>query len=103
MTQPTFAIAVTFEIKHDCVEMFRHRVLRQAQDSVEKEPGCVQFDVLQDELNDSVFHLYETYVNAEAFVQHKQTSHFADFDGTVAPWIATKQVRRLIMLQENKK
>ncbi len=101
MKNPTFAIAVTFEIKPPFIEAFRIRVLQQAHDSVTKEAGCLQFDVLVDESSQATFFLYETYVDAEAFVAHKETSHFKDFDSTVADWIASKQVRRLLLLEPN--
>ena len=45
MQTPTFAIAVTFEIKPECVELFRRRIQQQAKDSITQEPGCCQFDV----------------------------------------------------------
>lgn len=100
MTQPTFAIAVTFHIKPDCVDRFRTRVLQQARDSVELEPGCCQFDVLSDESDPGTIFLYETYVDTEAFADHKQTAHFLDFNEQVTPWVASKEVRRLNMLEK---
>ncbi len=102
MAQPTFAIVVVFEIKPEFADEFRVRILQQAHDSVANEPGCCQFDVLQDESNPTTIFLYETYVDAQAFETHKQTPHFADYDRTVANWVASKQVRRLAMLQENR-
>ncbi len=102
MTQPTFAIAVVFEIKPEFADEFRVRILQQARDSITNEPGCCQFDVLQDESNPTSFFLYETYIDVQAFETHKQTLHFADYDRTVASWVASKQVRRLTMLQENR-
>ena len=101
MQTPTFAIAVTFEIKPECVELFRRRIQQQAKDSITQEPGCCQFDVLIDEADPNIVFLYESYVDAQAFDYHKQTPHFADYDRTVGPWIVTKQVRRLLMLQAN--
>jgi (4S)-4-hydroxy-5-phosphonooxypentane-2,3-dione isomerase len=102
MTQPKFAIAVTFEIKPEFVEAFRVRILKQARDSIEKEPDCVQFDVLVDEADPSVFYLYETYADAAAFETHKQTKHFADYDRTVCDWVQSKSIRRLKMLEGNR-
>jgi quinol monooxygenase YgiN len=102
MAQPTFAIAVTFEIKPEHADDFRKRVLQQARDSVAKEPGCCQFDVLQDESSPTTFFLYETYVNAQAFEAHRQTPHFADFGSTVGPWVASKQLLRLNVLEGNR-
>ena len=98
MKQPTFAIAVTFEIKPEFVDSFRPRILQQARDSVTLEPGCCQFDVLVDENDPNIFFLYETYVDAQAFEVHKQTSHFADYDRTVANWVAAKRVQRLSLI-----
>jgi (4S)-4-hydroxy-5-phosphonooxypentane-2,3-dione isomerase len=101
MPKPHFAIAVTFNIKSEFIEQFRARVIQQARDSVSKEPGCNQFDVLQDETDPVTIHLYETYRDPEAFDDHKKTDHFRDFDHTVAGWIASKHVRRLTMLDAN--
>ncbi len=95
MKNPTFAVAVTFEIKPEFIEAFRRRILQQAKDSLAKEPGCCQFDVLTDESNPAVFFLYETYVDAAAFQSHRETPHFADYDRTVIDWIQSKTVRRL--------
>jgi len=95
MKNPTFAIAVTFEIKPEFVAPFRVRILTQADDSKKNEFGCCQFDVLIDESSPTTFFLYETYVDAAAFETHKQTPHFVDYDQSVANWVASKQVRRL--------
>lgn len=103
MTHATFAIAVTFEIKPEHVDSFRRRVIQQAQDSVQKEPGCLQFDVLVDETNAGIIVLYETYIDASAFEDHRKTAHFADFNQTVAPWVENKQVRRLMLVDGNSK
>ncbi len=99
MRKPTFAIAVTFEIHDQHVEAFRKRIVQQANDSLAREPGCCQFDVLVDESQRNVIFLYETYLDAQAFEEHKRTAHFADYDRTVAPWIISKHVRRLNHIQ----
>ncbi len=99
MFKPTFAIAVNFVIKPDHVELFRKRVLQQAADSLSKEPGCYQFDVLVDVANPSHFFLYETYADAAAFQVHCETPHFSDFGKTVADWVESKTVNRLNILE----
>jgi quinol monooxygenase YgiN len=96
---PTFAVAVTFQIKPEFADRFRQRILQQAHDSMNKEPGCCQFSVTVDESNPATFFLYEAYVDGEAFVAHRQTPHFSDYDRTVAGWIESKQVRRLSVLK----
>lgn len=98
-TTPTFAIVVTFRIQSDFASSFKERVLQQARNSVQREPGCCQFDVLVDEVDPNTFVLYETYVDAAAFDDHKRTPHFLDFDQQVTPWVASKEVRRLQLLE----
>jgi quinol monooxygenase YgiN len=102
MNHPTFAIVVTFQIKPEYAEPFLARVQQQASDSLRLEEGCHQFDVLIDETNPEIVVLYETYTDANAFDVHRATSHFADFNEVVTPWIASKGVRRLKLLEEMK-
>ncbi|TWT93576.1 putative quinol monooxygenase [Neorhodopirellula pilleata] len=99
MIQPTFAVAVTFRIHSQWIDAFTKRVIQQAQDSVEREPGCCQFDVLVDESDPNVIFLYETYLDADAFAEHRETDHFHDFDQQVTPWIELKSVRRLNLMK----
>lgn len=100
MTQPTFAIAVTFRIRPEHLDAFRKRVVQQAHDSVQLEPGCHQFDVHADESDSNVIFLYETYVDAEAFAEHRTTPHFLDFDKQVTPWVESKSLLRLNILEK---
>lgn len=102
MKHPNFAIVVTFKIKPEKTPEFLLRVRRQAQDSLRIEEGCHQFDVLVDEQDPNTIVLYETYRDAQAFDDHRQTSHFADFNATVTPWIDAKEVQRLSLLEELK-
>ncbi|MCD0460438.1 putative quinol monooxygenase [Roseiconus lacunae] len=97
MKHPSFAIAVTFEIKPEHRDAFLQRVLQQASDSVRLEDGCFQFDVLVDEDNPNIVFLYETYADAAAFDTHRATDHFADFSQQVADWVASKTLRRLVL------
>ena len=56
---------------------------RQAQNSLDKKEGCLQFVVYQDPSDGKSFFLYEVYIDSEAFEAHLQTAHFIDFDRTV--------------------
>ncbi len=92
MSQPTFAVAVRFTIHAEHVSDFARVVKLQAKNSLEKEEACHQFDVcFHDERPSEVF-LYETYDDAAAFAAHRETPHFAEFNATVAPWVADKDV-----------
>jgi (4S)-4-hydroxy-5-phosphonooxypentane-2,3-dione isomerase len=92
MSQPTFAVVVRFTIHPQHVADFARVVQLQAKNSLEKEAACRQFDVcFSDERPCEVF-LYETYDDSAAFAAHRKTSHFAEFNSTVARWVATKDV-----------
>lgn len=101
MTQPQFAIAVQFHIAPEHVEAFKRRVVQQATDSLAKEVGCLQFDVLIDQSNPNTIFLYETYLDAAAFETHRATEHFADFTATITPWVVSKSVMRLGMIHSS--
>lgn len=70
------ALFVTLNVKPDQ----RDRFLAAAEDdsihSVRDEPGCVRFDVLQDQSDANRFYFYEAYRDDEAFQAHQQTPHF---------------------------
>jgi (4S)-4-hydroxy-5-phosphonooxypentane-2,3-dione isomerase len=100
MKHPTFAIVVVFRIKPDSLNDFLTRVRQQAKDSLRLEEGCKQFDVLVDETDPTTVVLYETYIDGQAFADHRLTPHFADFNATVTPWVESKEVRRLTLLEE---
>ncbi len=86
-------VTVIFEIATGREEEFAGRVLRQAADSLEREPGCHVFDVCRDPENPGRFFLYEVYDDREAFDVHLRSAHFASFDTAVRDWVTDKQVR----------
>ena len=86
-------VTVTFDIRADFIEAFREAVLRQAGNTLEKEPNCHVFDVAEDPASAGRFFLYEKYDDAASFDLHLQSDHFREFDTLVAPWIRQKDVR----------
>jgi (4S)-4-hydroxy-5-phosphonooxypentane-2,3-dione isomerase len=58
----------------------RRRFLRvmkaDALGSVRLEPGCLRFDVLEDQGERNVFYLYEVYTSPSAVEEHEKTPHF---------------------------
>ena len=41
------------------------------------EPGCVRFNVLQDDSDENVYYFYEVYVDAAAVEAHRAAPHYA--------------------------
>jgi quinol monooxygenase YgiN len=85
-----FVVTVRFLIKAGHEESFLRRVGRQAQESLDREPGCRQFDVcVRDGAAGRVF-LYEVYTDSAAFDAHLRAAHFLAFDADTRGWIDEK-------------
>jgi len=59
----------------------RDRFLAAAEDdsasSVRDEPGCLRFDVLEDQADPNHFFFYEIYEDDKAIEAHRQMPHYA--------------------------
>lgn len=58
----------------------------QARGFVDDEPGCLRFDVIQDEGDPSRIWLYEVYRDEAAFQQHIQSSKLIKWRETSKHW-----------------
>jgi len=88
-----YVVTVTFEIDNEHLEAFAAEMLAQARNSLEREAGCMRFDVCRDQGDPAITFLYEIYKDEGAFKRHLETDHYRKFDGTVAPWVRRKSVR----------
>ncbi len=86
------AVCVTFTIKEESIHDFHTAVVAQANNSLNNEEACRQFDVHTDPKNPARFFLYETYDSHEAFAAHQQTPHFADFSSKAKDMVAQKEL-----------
>lgn len=95
-----FAVVVEFRVKPENHEMFRRLIIANATASLDREPGCQQFDVLVPESGpEGHFVLYEIYTDAAAFQDHLKSDHYRHFDQTVTPIVTEKKVVRLAMVE----
>jgi quinol monooxygenase YgiN len=90
-----FVIIAEFEVKPDKLEQFLELARTDARHSVEREPGCRQFDVTLDREQPNRVVLYEIYDDEAAFDAHLQTPHLAAFRAGIENLIVSRQVRRL--------
>lgn len=88
-----FVVTVTFTIKPGRMPDFLPLMRRQARASLDREPGCRQFDICTDAAAPDALFLYEIYDDADAFRLHLGTAHFTTFDAAVAGMVAEKQAR----------
>jgi quinol monooxygenase YgiN len=89
------ALVVEFRIKPAHVDAFDVAIRANAQASVEREPGCRQFDVCRDPAEPTLFFLYELYDDEAAIHAHLRSAHFLQMDAATAPWVDAKVVRKL--------
>ena len=89
------ALVVEFRIKAAHVDAFDAAVRANAQASVDREPGCREFDVCRDPDDPSLFFLYELYDDEAAIQAHLQSQHYLQMNAATAPWVEAKVVRKL--------
>ncbi len=85
-------LAPVFTIKEGKMDAFLKRMMQQAKDSLESEPGCRQFDVLKSDKKPNQILLYEIYDNAEAIVQHRAMPHYKSFRAEIADLVESIDV-----------
>jgi autoinducer 2-degrading protein len=90
-----YILMVTIKIKPEHRSEFIEALLADALGSVENEPGCLRFDVLQDEQEFNTIHLYEVYRDQSALELHRQAPHFLLWRDTVENWYAEIPNRQL--------
>ncbi len=85
-------VVVTIDIKPGSKDEFVAATLENARNSVAHEPGCYQFDVVQDEQKPSRIYLYEVYRDKSAFEVHMNMSHYLAWRDIVKDLFATPPV-----------
>ncbi len=83
-----YIIIANIEIKPEHREAYMEAMLDDAKGSVENEPGCLRFDVLQNREDPNKIHLYEVYRDEAAVDAHVQQPHFIKWRDTVGDWHA---------------
>jgi quinol monooxygenase YgiN len=71
------AIWVKVRIKPELRQRFLDAIEVDALGSERDEPGCLRFNVLQDESDENVYYFYEVYTDPAALEAHRATPHYA--------------------------
>jgi quinol monooxygenase YgiN len=93
-----FVLIAELQVKPENVAAFVPLILANAQASVAKEPGCLQFDVTQQADDPTKFALYEVYADAAAFEAHGKMPHVQEFFAAAKDMIVGRGARRLTRL-----
>jgi autoinducer 2-degrading protein len=70
------ALVVSLKVKPDKRTQFLEAAEDDSTCSVRDEPGCLRFDVVQDEADPNHFFFYEVYRDEAALEAHRQTPHY---------------------------
>ena len=74
-----YIIIAPIQIKDGYKERLMKEIIEDARSSVNKEPGCLRFDVIQDASDANRIWLYEVYKDAAASDAHTQMPHYIKF------------------------
>ena len=90
-----FVLVVEFDLKPESLQKFNQLIAVNASASVRDEPGCRQFDVLQDLDQPNHVVLYEVYDSPEAFQAHMGMKHTQTFLAAAKPLVDRQTAYKL--------
>src|SRR3954471_15871248 len=96
-----FIVLVKVQVKPELVGEFKTAILKNATLSVERDPGCVRFDVLQQEDDPTRWYFYEVYEQEQAWIDHRSSAHFLAFKDVGDRAIVTREVTKLTGINVN--
>ena len=71
------AMWVKVRVKPEGRKKFLEAIEADALGSERDEPGCLRFNVLQDERDENVYYFYEVYKDQAALEAHRAAPHYA--------------------------
>ena len=90
-----FVLLVRVQVKPELLGEFRAAILKNAELSVQRDPGCVRFDVLQEQDDPTRWYFYEVYEREQAWVDHRASAHFLAFMEVGNRAIVSRDVTKL--------
>ena len=90
-----FVLLVKVQVKPELLDEFRTAILKNAELSVQRDPGCVRFDVLQQQDDPTRWYFYEVYEREQAWVDHRASAHFLAFMEVGNRAIVSRDVTKL--------
>ena len=89
-----FVLLVTIQIKPGHKEAFMEALLEDARVSVDDDPVCLRYDVMQDNGDPNRIHLYEVYVDEAGRETARRSAHYLKWRATVKDWFDGEVVVR---------
>lgn len=89
-----YVLIVDLEIRPEGIDTFLRAAKDQAEQSVQLEPGCLRFDVIQKLEEPHQITHYEIFENEAAFEAHTLTKHTQSFGKIIESLIVKVDMRR---------
>ena len=70
------ALVVSLKVKPDQRDAFLAAAEDDSTCSTRDEPGCLRFDVLQDQADENHYYFYEVYRDEAALAAHREAKHY---------------------------
>jgi quinol monooxygenase YgiN len=99
---PMRAILAYLTAKPGMEAKFQEAMTAQAGRCLANEPGCLQFDVVQDPKDQTRFVMLEVYKDDDAIKAHQESQHFKDFRPVVSELVAERKVEVLEVVSDGK-
>lgn len=96
-----YCIVVKNEVKPGSRDAYLAAMLPNAKASVDKEPGCIAFDVLEAREEENTFYLYELYTDTAALQAHKETEHYLSSRPLLSEIVVATSVIRADVIERN--
>ena len=96
-----YCIVVKNVIREGARDAYLAAMLPNARASVESEPDCLAFDVLEAREEPNTFYLYEIYSSPAALEVHKQTGHYLKSRPLIADLLVETSVLRADVVERN--
>ena len=82
-------LVVKFQLKPEFRERFIEASIGDAHGANHDEPGCLRFDVIQDEADPNRIYFYEVYKDEAAFQEHLKAPHYLKWRDSISEdWYA---------------
>lgn len=87
-------VLVNVTVKREMLGAFERAILENAARSVEREPGCLRFEVSRQEDDPTQWMFYEVYTDGAAFEKHRASPHFAAYQAVAERAVLSKTLTR---------
>ena len=87
------AMWVKVRVKPEGRERFLKAIEVDALGSERDEPGCMRFNVLQDQADQNVYYFYEVYRDQAALEAHRAAPHYAVWRAAADTWTVRRKRR----------